>query len=76
MTTRGKIWKVLLHVKTVDAGAYISLLRKLKSDKYERIRDDSFRTFASDKHFLEAVPEVTIVRLLNSFQHYHSCVSE
>ena len=43
-----------------------------RSSKYERIRDDSFRTFASDPHFLEAVPEASIVRLLNSFQHYHS----
>jgi hypothetical protein len=56
----------------VDAQTYLSLLQKHKSDKYDRIRDDSFRTFASDTHFQEAVPEASIVRLLNSFQLYHS----
>ena len=43
----------------------------IRSNKYARIRDDSFRTFASDPKFLLIVPEVSIVRICNSFQHYH-----
>ena len=30
LTTRGKIWKVLLHVQSVDAAVYIGLIRKQK----------------------------------------------
>ena len=67
MTSRGKLWKVLLGVTRVDAQEYIELVGKKKSGQYDKIRSDSFRTFPQSKVFRDAVSENSIIRLLNSF---------
>jgi cell cycle arrest protein BUB2 len=67
MTARGRVWKVLLGVDRIDAEEYLTLIKRKESDKYRKIRSDSFRTFPNDEEFQERVSEDEIVRVLNSF---------
>jgi len=72
-TLRGRIWKILLRIKCVDAAKYISLIEKGSADQkiYDKIRNDTFRTFKTNAHYTARVPEEKLIRLLNAF--IHSC---
>lgn len=48
---RAKIWKLLLHVKNLDANKYASLVEAKSSKDYQKIRNDTFRTFKHGKIF-------------------------
>ena len=70
---RGRVWKVLLRVKTVDAEKYISFVEKGSASLYQKIRNDTFRTFKTNRNFTKKVPEEKLIRVLNAF--LHSCGS-
>ncbi|ORX62584.1 rab domain-containing cell division control protein, partial [Hesseltinella vesiculosa] len=64
---RGKVWKLLLRVKDVSATSYMSLVARGPSPMHEKIRNDAFRTLATDEQFLENVTEDMLIRVLNAF---------
>eukprot|EP00027_Filamoeba_sp_ATCC50430_P018947 CAMPEP_0168565340 /NCGR_PEP_ID=MMETSP0413-20121227/13782_1 /TAXON_ID=136452 /ORGANISM="Filamoeba nolandi, Strain NC-AS-23-1" /LENGTH=417 /DNA_ID=CAMNT_0008597183 /DNA_START=173 /DNA_END=1426 /DNA_ORIENTATION=- len=66
---RGTIWKLLLDVRTVDAKTYIDLVNKGQAEQmiYDKIRNDTFRTFKTSEQYHKRVPEKTLIRLLNAF---------
>lgn len=66
---RGRVWKALLRLGTSNGSAYIELVDRGKSRVFEKIRDDSYRTFKTNKEFRYRVPEEKILRVLNSFVH-------
>ncbi|CAG8620071.1 37066_t:CDS:2 [Racocetra persica] len=57
----------LLGVYHVSANEYIRLIQKGKSCVYDKVRNDTFRTLATDKKFLERVNEDMLIRVLNAF---------
>jgi cell cycle arrest protein BUB2 len=67
---RGKVWKVLLGVSTVDAGEYVSLVGLGRSAKYDDICKDTARTFKSDPQFRSRVTETKMNRVLNVLDHW------
>eukprot|EP01117_Protostelium_nocturnum_P019967 TRINITY_DN8791_c0_g1_i1.p1 TRINITY_DN8791_c0_g1~~TRINITY_DN8791_c0_g1_i1.p1 ORF type:complete len:359 (+),score=111.25 TRINITY_DN8791_c0_g1_i1:84-1160(+) len=70
---RGRVWKVLLRVKNVSADNYVALVNKgqVETRLYDKIRNDTFRTFKTNVAYNKKVPENTLIRLLNAF--IHSC---
>lgn len=42
---RAKIWKLLLHVKNIDINKYVTLVESGSAKDYQKIRNDTFRTF-------------------------------
>ncbi|KAJ3040859.1 hypothetical protein HDV00_010319 [Rhizophlyctis rosea] len=64
---RGKVWKILLGVYRLSALDYITFIEKGPSEVWDKIKNDTFRTFAKDVEFHERVGESVIARLLNSF---------
>ena len=72
ISNRGSVWKLFLRASNVQPSVYVLLLEKKQCPlKYKQIRNDSFRTFGSFPTFFDIVPEVAIIRLLNSFEHLH-----
>ncbi|CAG8659557.1 1462_t:CDS:2 [Rhizophagus irregularis] len=63
---RSKIWKHFLGVYHVSANEYVHLIKKGKSCVYDKVRNDTFRTLATDKKFLERVNEEMLIRVLNA----------
>lgn len=47
---------------------YVSLVRRGASSSYSKIRNDTFRTLATDPLFRRKVSEASLIRLLNAFQ--------
>lgn len=74
-TLRGRIWKILLRVRHLDASKYIELVERGSADSeiYQKIRNDTFRTFRTNEEFKKRVPEEKLIRILNAF--IHSCGS-
>ncbi|KAF9129642.1 hypothetical protein BGW39_003966 [Mortierella sp. 14UC] len=66
-TIRSKCWKLLLEVHHVSAQEYISLVKQGKPQEYSKIRNDTFRTLATDRKFLEVVEEDSLIRVLCAF---------
>ena len=64
---RGKVWKILLGIYKVSAQEYISLVEKGPCPVYDKIKDDTFRTLATDKKFIAKVDEDVLSRVLNAF---------
>ena len=63
---RSTTWKRLLGVYYVSANDYVRIIKKGKSCVYEKIRNDTFRTMATDQKFLDRVNEEMLTRLLNA----------
>ncbi|RHZ73524.1 hypothetical protein Glove_230g153 [Diversispora epigaea] len=63
---RSKVWKHFLGVYHVSANEYLHLIQKGKSCVYDKIRNDTFRTLATDKKFSERVNEEMLIRVLNA----------
>ncbi|ORX79280.1 TBC-domain-containing protein, partial [Basidiobolus meristosporus CBS 931.73] len=70
-TLRCRIWKILLGVYQSSATEYISYVEKGRSHFYDKIRNDTFRTLATDKRFLTDVGENKLIRVLNAFVWKH-----
>lgn len=66
-TYRSIVWKLLLDIRSLDPASYLSLVAKGKSPSHEKIRNDTFRTLATDQGFKERVREEKLVRLLDAF---------
>ncbi|TPX38484.1 hypothetical protein SeLEV6574_g07765 [Synchytrium endobioticum] len=64
---RGRIWKILLGIYRVSAMEYVALIAKGASDVHDKIRNDTFRTLATDRKFLKRVDEGMLSRVLNAF---------
>ncbi|BGP46062.1 CDC16 protein [Rhodotorula kratochvilovae] len=76
---RPLVWKLLLHLQDVpahaegdlhpllDADSYQDLVSRDPSPMFSKIRNDTFRTLATDKEFLDKVGEERLVRCLEAF---------
>jgi cell cycle arrest protein BUB2 len=67
---RPQIWKLLLNLQELqlmNAKVYYDLTNRKTSNMFSKIKNDSFRTLASDSTFLGKVSEEDIVRLLEAF---------
>lgn len=61
------MWSIFLNVQPESHARYKALVEKGPSDDYEKIRNDTFRTMATDSDFTNKVSESALIRLLNSF---------
>ncbi|SJX60610.1 related to cell cycle arrest protein BUB2 [Sporisorium reilianum f. sp. reilianum] len=66
-TYRSIVWKLLLDIGSLDIASYLSLVAKGKSPSHDKIRNDTFRTLATDQGFKERVKEEKLIRLLDAF---------
>ncbi|PWZ01394.1 TBC-domain-containing protein [Testicularia cyperi] len=66
-TYRSVVWKLLLDIRSLPVAEYLSLVAKGKSPSHEKIRNDTFRTLATDQGFKERVKEEKLIRLLDAF---------
>ncbi|KAM5534067.1 hypothetical protein V8D89_012248 [Ganoderma adspersum] len=66
-TLRPRIWKILLRVRDVSADAFLEYVGRGPCDVREKIRNDTFRTLATDRGFKERVSEDMLIRLLDAF---------
>ncbi|KAF8331914.1 TBC-domain-containing protein [Cantharellus anzutake] len=64
---RPRIWKLLLRVNDLSADAYLRYVAQGPCYVREKIRNDTFRTLATDHSFKERVGEDMLVRLLDAF---------
>lgn len=65
-TYRIYLWLVLLDVSPVPTDEYLSLIHRGRSPAYTKIRNDTFRTMATDPLFKRRVTEASLIRLLNA----------
>lgn len=70
-TYRSIVWKVLLNIVDLDIASYLSLIAKGRSPSHDKIRNDTFRTLATDQGFKERVKEEKLIRLLDAFVWKH-----
>ena len=61
------MWKALLGIQRVSAAEYVSLVDRKECDVFDKIKNDTFRTMATDRRFGEKVTENMLLRLLNAF---------
>ncbi|KAJ3864482.1 MAG: bub2 protein [Lentinula lateritia] len=66
-TLRPRIWKILLRVNDISASSYLQYVSRGPCEVREKIRNDTFRTLATDRGFKERVREDMLVRLLDAF---------
>ncbi|KAG7449786.1 TBC-domain-containing protein [Guyanagaster necrorhizus] len=66
-TLRPRIWKILLHINDLSADTYLKYVARGPCEVREKIRNDTFRTLATDRGFKERVREDMLVRLLDAF---------
>lgn len=64
---RGRVWKSLLGVYRVSATEYLHLVSKGPCSVYSKIRNDTFRTLATNKKFKARVTDDILARILNAF---------
>ncbi|TNY20247.1 Bub2 protein [Rhodotorula diobovata] len=76
---RPRVWKLLLQLHAVpsgsqsdlhpllDAECYLDLVSREPSPLFQKIKNDTFRTLATDKEFLDKVGEERLVRCLEAF---------
>jgi cell cycle arrest protein BUB2 len=60
------VWLILLNAPVVETDAYLSLIHRGASPAYSKIRNDTFRTLATDPLFRRRVSEASLIRLLNA----------
>ncbi|KAI0263799.1 TBC-domain-containing protein [Gloeopeniophorella convolvens] len=66
-TLRYRIWKILLRVNELSAETFLEYVARGPCEVREKIRNDTFRTLATDRGFKERVREDMLVRLLDAF---------
>lgn len=64
---RPRIWKILLGVTELPASTFLEYVSRGPCEVREKIRNDTFRTLATDRGFKERVREDMLVRLLDAF---------
>ncbi|KAI5282815.1 hypothetical protein KEM54_002550 [Ascosphaera aggregata] len=60
------VWLILLNVPPISTDEYLNLVHKGRSPVYTKIRNDTFRTLATDPLFKRRVTEASLIRLLNA----------
>ena len=60
------IWLILLDAPPLQTDHYLALIHRGPSPAYAKIRNDTFRTLATDPLFKRRVSEASIIRLLNA----------
>ncbi|KAJ5911903.1 uncharacterized protein N7473_001206 [Penicillium subrubescens] len=60
------LWLILLNVEPVPTDDYLALVHRGGSPAYAKIRNDTFRTLATDPLFKRRVTEASLIRLLNA----------
>ncbi|KAJ5219393.1 uncharacterized protein N7498_001492 [Penicillium cinerascens] len=60
------LWLILLHVPPFPTDDYLALVHRGGSPAYTKIRNDTFRTLATDPLFKRRVTEASLIRLLNA----------
>ncbi|MCJ1289739.1 hypothetical protein MMC34_001272 [Xylographa carneopallida] len=60
------IWLILLNAPPFRTDAYLALIHRGPSPAYAKIRNDTFRTLATDPLFKRRVSEASLIRLLNA----------
>ena len=71
VSLRPLTWKLLLDVQQVSSEEYLDLVKLGPSAVQAKIRNDSFRTMATDADFQRRVKESMLVRLLDAFVWKH-----
>ncbi|KAJ7874719.1 rab-GTPase-TBC domain-containing protein [Mycena olivaceomarginata] len=66
-TLRPRIWKILLRVNNLSAETFLRYVARGPCEVREKIRNDTFRTLATDRGFKERVREDMLIRLLDAF---------
>ncbi|KAI9720433.1 MAG: hypothetical protein M1812_002939 [Candelaria pacifica] len=60
------IWLILLCAPSLSTDSYLALIHRGPSPAYAKIRNDTFRTLATDPLFRRRVSEASLIRLLNA----------
>ncbi|KAK7540721.1 rab-GTPase-TBC domain-containing protein [Phyllosticta citribraziliensis] len=60
------IWLILLNAEPVRTEMYLDLVRNGASPAYTKIKNDTFRTLATDPLFRNQVREFSLIRVLNA----------
>ncbi|KAJ5542574.1 hypothetical protein N7535_004996 [Penicillium sp. DV-2018c] len=60
------LWLILLDVPAMPTDDYLALIHRGRSPAYTKIRNDTFRTLATDPLFKRRVTEASLIRLLNA----------
>lgn len=60
------LWLALLNIPPLSTNEYLSLIHRGRSPAYAKIRNDTFRTLATDPLFKRRVTEASLIRLLNA----------
>ncbi|KAE8387719.1 rab-GTPase-TBC domain-containing protein [Aspergillus alliaceus] len=60
------LWLALLDIPPVPTDEYLALIHRGRSPAYTKIRNDTFRTLATDPLFKRRVTEASLIRLLNA----------
>lgn len=60
------IWLILLNSPPISTDTYLDLIRRGASPAYAKIRNDTFRTLATNPLFKRRVSEASLIRLLNA----------
>ncbi|VDB85196.1 unnamed protein product [Peniophora sp. CBMAI 1063] len=66
-TIRHRVWKILLRVTELPTDTFLDYVARGPCEVREKIRNDTFRTLATDRGFKERVREDMLVRLLDAF---------
>ncbi|WRT65793.1 uncharacterized protein IL334_002742 [Kwoniella shivajii] len=64
---RSKIWKLMLKVDNLNAEDYLRWVSMGPSSDSHKIKNDTFRTLATDTQFKGKVKEDMLIRLLEAF---------
>lgn len=67
---RPYLWSILLAAPQMSTKDYLDLVHRGPAPAYSKIRNDTFRTLATDRQFKSKVSEESLIRLLNSFDWY------
>ncbi|OWO98329.1 hypothetical protein B2J93_2291 [Marssonina coronariae] len=60
------VWLILLDAPVLETDSYLTLIHRGASPAYSKIRNDTFRTLATDPLFRRRVSEASLIRLLNA----------
>ncbi|KAG4439863.1 hypothetical protein IFR05_004639 [Cadophora sp. M221] len=60
------VWLILLNAPVLETDTYLALIHRGASPAYSKIRNDTFRTLATDPLFRRRVSEASLIRLLNA----------
>ena len=60
------LWLVLLNIPALPTDTYLKLVHRGRSPAYDKIKNDTFRTLATDTLFKRRVTDASITRVLNA----------